>query len=93
MARHGYMDHTGRDGSTPQQRVSRAGYAWLETGENLASGVMDAGDVVQGWLHSPGHCENLMWPAYTEMGVAFAVNPRDEAGVYWALEFGRPAHR
>jgi uncharacterized protein YkwD len=93
MARHGYMDHTGRDGSTPQQRVSRAGYAWLETGENLASGVMDAGDVVAGWLHSPGHCENLMWPAYTEMGVAFAVNPHDEAGVYWALEFGRPARR
>jgi uncharacterized protein YkwD len=90
MARHGYMDHTGRDGSSPQQRVSRAGYRWLESGENLGSGVMDADAVVQGWLHSPGHCENLMWPAYTEMGVAYAVNPQDEAGVYWALELGRP---
>jgi uncharacterized protein YkwD len=29
--------------------------------------------------------------AYTQMGVGFAVNPRDDTGVYWALEFGRPA--
>lgn len=90
MARHAFMDHTGRDGSSPQQRISAAGYAWVEAGENLASGVMSADEVVTGWLHSPGHCANLMYPAYTEMGVAFAVNPRDAAGVYWALEFGRP---
>lgn len=93
MARHSYMNHTGRDGSTPQQRISAAGYDWIEAGENLASGVMSADEVVGGWLHSPGHCANLMQPAYTEMGVAFAVNPRDAAGVYWALEFGRPPAR
>lgn len=93
MARYAYMDHTGRDGSSPQRRISAAGYAWEEAGENLASGVMSADDVVAGWLHSPGHCANLMQPAYTEMGVAFAVNPRDAAGVYWALEFGRPLGR
>jgi len=93
MARYAYMDHAGRDGSSPQQRISAAGYAWVEAGENLASGVMTADAVVEGWLHSPGHCANLMQPAYTEMGVAFAVNPRDAAGVYWALEFGRPPGR
>ena len=94
MARYAYMDHTGRDGSSPQQRISAAGYAWVEVGENLASGVMSADAVVEGWLHSSGHCANLMQPAYTQMGVAFAVNPHDPAGVYWALEFGRPpGHR
>jgi uncharacterized protein YkwD len=93
MSRYAFMDHTGHDGSSPQQRVSAAGYAWVETGENLASGVMTADQVVEGWLHSPGHCANIMRPAYTEMGVAFAVNPRDAAGVYWALELGRPPGR
>ncbi len=93
MARHTYMDHTGRDGSSPQQRISATGYSWLEAGENLASGVMSADAVVDGWLHSPGHCANIMQPAYTEMGVAFAVNARDAAGIYWALEFGRPLTR
>jgi uncharacterized protein YkwD len=91
MATFGYMDHTGRDGSAPHERITRSGYRWSETGENLASGIMSAEAVVDGWLHSPEHCANLMDPAYTQMGVGFAVNPRDDTGVYWALEFGRPA--
>ena len=28
--------------------------------------------------------------AFTEMGVAFAINPNSEMGVYWAQEFGAP---
>jgi uncharacterized protein YkwD len=90
LASHGYMDHTGRDGSSPAQRVTRSGYRWRETGENLASGIMTPDEAVAGWLGSPHHCANLMDPAFTEMGVAFAVNARDERGVYWAMEFGRP---
>ncbi len=90
MAAHGYMDHTGRDGSSPAARITRTGYAWVEVGENLASGVVTPEEVVAGWLASPAHCANLMDPAYRQMGVAFAVNPQDERGVYWAMEFGTP---
>ena len=90
MAAYGYMDHTGRDGSSPQARITRGGYHWREVGENLASGIMTPEDVVVGWLHSPEHCANLMDPLFREMGVAFAVNPHNGAGVYWAMEFGSP---
>jgi uncharacterized protein YkwD len=90
MASAGYMDHTGRDGSSPAERLTRSGYRWRESGENLASGIMRPEEVVAGWLHSPEHCANLMDPAFRQMGVAYAVNPRDEKGVYWALEFGTP---
>jgi uncharacterized protein YkwD len=90
MALFAYMDHTGRDGSTPAERLTRSGYHWSEMGENLARGVMSAEEVVAGWLQSPEHCANLMDPLYREMGVAFAVNPHDDAGVYWAMEFGTP---
>jgi uncharacterized protein YkwD len=90
MALFGYMSHTGRDGSTPAARITRSGYRWREMGENLASGVMSAQDVVNGWLGSPEHCANLMDPLYREMGVAFAVNHHNDAGVYWAMEFGTP---
>jgi uncharacterized protein YkwD len=90
MALFGYMSHTGRDGSSPAQRITKSGYRWSEMGENLASGVMSADEVVDGWLHSPEHCANLMDPLYREMGVAFAVNPHNDAGVYWAMEFGTP---
>ncbi len=90
LANHGYMDHTGHDGSSPAQRITRSGYRWREVGENLASGIMTPEEVVAGWLGSTHHCANLMDPAFSEMGVAFGVNPRDERGVYWAMEFGRP---
>ncbi|TLY65940.1 MAG: CAP domain-containing protein [Gammaproteobacteria bacterium] len=90
MATYGYMDHTGRDGSSPEERITRSGYRWRETGENLASGIMTPEDAVAGWLRSPEHCANLMDPAFRHMGVAYAVNPRLEAGVYWAQEFGAP---
>jgi uncharacterized protein YkwD len=89
MATFGYMDHTGHDGSVPHERITRSGYRWSETGENLASGVTSTRARVDGWLHSPEHCANLMDTAYSQMGVGFAVNPR--TGIYWALEFGRPA--
>jgi uncharacterized protein YkwD len=90
MAAHGYMDHTGRDGSTPADRITHAGYKWRVVGENLASGSMRADEAVTGWLQSPHHCANLMGPHFTEMGVAYAVNPSSDAGVYWTQVFGTP---
>jgi uncharacterized protein YkwD len=90
MARGQFMDHTGRDGSSPAQRISRSGYRWSEVGENLASGIMRPEEVIGGWLSSPEHCANLMDPLFREMGVAFAVNPHDARGVYWAMEFAKP---
>jgi uncharacterized protein YkwD len=90
MALYGYMDHTGRDGSSPAARITRSGYRWREVGENLASGIMTPDEVVDGWLHSPEHCANLMDPLFSQMGVAFAVNPHDNRGVYWTMEFGTP---
>lgn len=90
MAAAGTMSHTGRDGSTPSQRTTRAGYAWSATGENIAAGQRDAESVVKSWLSSPGHCANLMSADYTEVGVAFATNPASEAGIFWAQVFAAP---
>jgi uncharacterized protein YkwD len=91
MARYNYFSHSGRDGSDPGQRVERAGYYYRSTGENIAAGgQMKPEDAVAGWIKSPGHCANLMNPVFTEMGVAFAVDPRSEMGVYWTQAFGTP---
>jgi uncharacterized protein YkwD len=90
MARHGYLDHTARDGSQPGARATRAGYRWRAVGENIASGQSTPQQAVQGWLHSAGHCVNLMQPHYTEMGLAFAVNRTAEGGIYWVQMFGQP---
>jgi uncharacterized protein YkwD len=89
MARHAYMSHTGHDGSTPEARVTNAGYRWRLVGENVAMGSPNAEAVMQGWLASPGHCANIMTPEFKEMAVAYALNPKTEYGIYWTQVFGR----
>ena len=89
MARHGYLEHQGRDGSSPADRADRAGYRWRSIGENVAMGQTTPERVVQDWLRSPEHCANIMEHRFTEMGVAFAVNNASEGGIYWAQAFGR----
>ncbi len=82
------MSHTGADGSTPGERATRAGYRWQAIGENVAYGQLTAGQVVAGWLESAHHCENIMDPDFTEMGIG-----ADDAGAvrYWSQLFGKPA--
>ena len=88
MARHYFFGHAGSDGSDPAARVERVGYRYRMMGENIAAGDMGPDEAVAGWIHSPGHCANLMNPAFTEMGAAYAFNPRSEYRVYWAQSFG-----
>lgn len=90
MAANDYFSHTGRDGSTPAQRVRRAGYRYRMTGENIAAGQMTPEQALAGWIRSPGHCANLMQAGYSEMAVAFAVNAKSRMGVYWVQQFGTP---
>lgn len=65
-----HFDHTGTDGSTTAQRVREAGYDYRNIGENIAYGHPNLQSVIDNWLASPGHCKNLMNPAYVEMGAA-----------------------
>ena len=90
MAHYNYFSHSGRDGSGPAQRVERAGYSYRLMGENIAAGQMKPEDAMAAWVKSPVHCVNLMNPAFTEMGAAFAIDPGSEKGVYWAQAFGTP---
>ena len=64
-----YFSHTGQDGSTPQDRARRAGYRWLELGENIASGQTTPEGVVQDWMASPSHCDNLLTPHLRDIGI------------------------
>ncbi len=90
MARHSFLEHEGRDGSTSADRVTRAGYRWRSVGENIASGQTTPEQVVREWVRSPTHCANLMSSSFTEMGLAYAVDTSSEAGIYWTQQLGRP---
>ncbi len=90
MAEHAELTHTGSDGSKPADRITRAGYEWRASGENVAAGQRDADAVVAAWLKSPGHCANIMEPNFTEMGVAFVQVPGANPNIYWAQSFATP---
>ncbi len=88
MANNNYFDHKGRDGSTPGDRVELAGYNAQQVGENIAAGQDTTRKLVDGWLASPGHCANVMNPEFRELGAAYAVDPKSDAGIYWTAMFG-----
>jgi uncharacterized protein YkwD len=87
MARAGSLEHQGRDGSSPTDRVRRAGYGAQLVGENIAGGVPTAAEVVNGWLASSDHCANIMDRRFTEMGLAYAVAPSSPLEIYWTQLF------
>jgi uncharacterized protein YkwD len=88
MANNNFFDHKDRDGHTPGDRAELAGYVGGQIGENIAAGHDTVRRVVDGWLTSPAHCANLMNPQFHQLGAAYAVDPKSDAGIYWTAMFG-----
>ncbi|HEU4536602.1 MAG TPA: CAP domain-containing protein [Polyangiaceae bacterium] len=88
MATNNYFDHESRDGRTMVTRVRAAGYTGGAIGENIAAGRPTAEAVVDQWVHSPGHCANLMGREFRFLGVGYAFRPGSRFGHYWTQNFG-----
>jgi len=82
MAAHQNMSHTGSDGSSPGDRITRAGYDWRAYGENVAYGYATPEQVMDAWMNSPGHRANILDCDYQEIGVGHA-----QPGDYWTQDF------
>lgn len=65
-----YWAHIAPDGLTPWAFINGAGYRYIHAGENLARGFTTSGDVVNAWMESPGHRDNILSKNYTEVGFA-----------------------
>jgi len=90
MAEHDYFEHQDLTGHSPADRVRAVGYREKRVGENIAYGPKSVEEVVQGWLDSPGHCENIMDPRFAEMGIGYAAGRSGRHGVYWVQVFAEP---
>lgn len=72
-------DHTRPDGS-PWYTAGKG----LQMGENLAYGQTSPEQVLEEWMASPSHAENILRVEYSEMGVSCYL----EGGVYyWVQHF------
>jgi uncharacterized protein YkwD len=99
MVAEGFFAHKTPDGSSILDRLQNVGYLedaieWA-IGENLswAEGIgTTPGAIVEGWMQSPPHRENLLRPAFREIGVGVAAGtpeaPVDLNGLTVASEYG-----
>jgi len=88
-----YFAHESPTGQNVQELVEGAGYEFLAVGENLALGNYEDDMVlVQAWMASPGHRENILSPLFSEIGVG-VVRGTFEGETTWVAvqEFAKPS--
>lgn len=83
MARRDYFSHTSPEGHGPVDRLRAHGVSYRSMGENIAQHPGTPRDVMNGWLASPGHRQNLERCSYTHHGIGLREG-------YWAHLFVTP---
>ncbi|MGC5021074.1 CAP domain-containing protein [Micromonospora sp. DT47] len=86
QADHQDMTHTGSDGSDAGERLDRVGYSWRTYGENVAWNQKTPAAVMDAWMNSPDHRDNILNCAFTQIGVGVATSN----GPYWTQDFAAP---
>ena len=86
QATHNRMSHTGSDGSSPWQRMLRAGYDYRSAAENVAAGQSGVAQVMSAWMGSSGHRNNILNPGLEHVGVGLAHSAGGTP--YWTQVFG-----
>lgn len=70
MFRKNYWAHFGPDGTTPWQFILQNGYQYQFAGENLAKNFLFSNGVIDAWMNSPSHRENILKKEYQDVGFA-----------------------
>ncbi|MEL6891980.1 MAG: CAP domain-containing protein [Actinomycetota bacterium] len=88
QARRDTLTHYGPNGESPGDRIAATGYRFRTWAENAAMGYRTAESVMDGWMNSPGHRDNVLRASVTEIGLGLAYTP---SGVpYWTQVFAAP---
>lgn len=86
-----YWSHYGPDGATPWDFILGAGYKYEYAGENLAKNFLFSQGVVDAWMNSPTHRDNILRKDYTEVGFAVVNGTLNgEATTLVVQMFGKP---
>lgn len=84
-----YWAHNSPDGLTPWVFIKQSGYDYVYAGENLAKGFSSASDVVNAWMASPDHRQNLLSNNFKDVGFAIkSGNLNGEETFLVVQEFG-----
>ncbi len=79
------FDHKRPDGSQYYTALEECGVSDRPAGENIASGHTSPEHVVNGWMNSPGHKENILGDSFGKMGVG--VHKTEDGSLTWVQLF------
>ena len=92
MALRDFFGHSRPGGPSWQDRITDAGYQGSRLAENIFAGLATPADVVQQWMNSRPHRENILDPNLEHIGIGYYHLPNDTGSVnynhYWTLTFG-----
>ncbi|AZV43824.1 hypothetical protein BAOM_3215 [Peribacillus asahii] len=77
-----YFDHNSPTYGSPFDMMKSFGINYKSAGENIAQGQTTPEQVVQAWMDSQGHRENIMNSSFTHIGVGYVAS-----GNYWTQMF------
>jgi uncharacterized protein YkwD len=94
-----YFSHTSPNGETVVARIRQTGYLAgrrCTVGENLAWGAgynSTPASIMSGWMHSPEHRDNILYPRFRQIGIDIdprvpLAAPSGVQGATFATEFG-----
>lgn len=94
MAIQGFFSHESPDGITTMDRYQQANFDSRWSGENIAKQSfastteveMAAADVVEGWMNSPGHRENILTDGFEVEGIG--LYQASDGAVFVTQNFG-----
>lgn len=87
-----YFEHMSPTGKTVADLVKEVDYKFQIVGENLALGYFeDDKALVQAWMNSPTHRDNILNPKYTEIGIGVGIAPYKGQDQWIAVQhFAKP---
>jgi uncharacterized protein YkwD len=92
MATRRFYDHTTPEGHDLAWRLRAAGCGYRWAAENIAKGLFTPTEVVDRWMLSRGHRENILAPQARRVGIAYARTEEDGHVVaLWVLDLAGPA--
>ena len=82
MQRYGYFSHTSPTYGSPFDMMRDFGVSYRTAGENIAQGQRTPQEVVNAWMNSAGHRQNILNGNFTHIGVGY-----EASGNHWTQMF------
>lgn len=83
-----YFAHNSPTYGSPFDMMKQYGVKYTTAGENIAKGQRTPESVMNGWMNSQGHKDNILNASFTEIGVGYVTD--SNGTTYWVQMFIRP---